>query len=108
MRRPASLRRAAVTRRVHDELGLVPDRMAVALPHFAYRAETDNRIVDHQRCPASVEPTDSSVALRLSPESAGRIGAGAHEIRFIVERRASSLDEVHQAREKSTFVVPRR
>ncbi len=66
--RPGETLRAAVTRRVHDELGVVPDRMAVALPDFAYRAEMDNRIVEHELCPVVVATVDPSVALRLAPD----------------------------------------
>ena len=42
--------------------------MAVALPDFAYRAEMDNRIVEHELCPVVVATVDPSVALRLTPD----------------------------------------
>ena len=65
---PGETLRAAVIRRLYDELGVVPDRMAVALPDFAYRAEMDNRIVEHELCPVVVATVDPSVALRLAPD----------------------------------------
>lgn len=50
--------RSAVTRRLRDELGLSPRRMALAIPDFTYRATMDNGIVEHEVCPVVVAEVD--------------------------------------------------
>ncbi|MEY2687295.1 MAG: hypothetical protein RL375_1493 [Pseudomonadota bacterium] len=77
-----------------------------------YRVSADGLPGLHLRDAAEIEvlPTEArwiSVALRLPPESAAQARAGAHEIHFSIERRASVGDEARSLREKSTFVVPR-
>jgi isopentenyl-diphosphate delta-isomerase type 1 len=50
--------REAVVRRLDDELGLVPRRLAVAIPDFAYRAVMDDGTVEHELCPVLVAEVD--------------------------------------------------
>ncbi len=52
--RPGETLRAAVARRLHDELGLRADRMSLAVSDFTYRAVMDNGIVEHELCPVVV------------------------------------------------------
>lgn len=51
--------RAAVTRRLHDELGIGPRRMALAIADFTYRATMDNGVVEHELCPVVVAEVDA-------------------------------------------------
>ena len=55
---PGETLRRAVERRLRDELGLVPRRMAVAVPDFAYRAVMDDGTVEHELCPVVVAEVD--------------------------------------------------
>jgi len=57
---PGETLRAAVTRRLRDELGLAPRRMAVALPDFAYRAVMGDGVVEHELCPVVVAEVDEA------------------------------------------------
>ena len=60
--------RGAVERRLRDELGLVVERLAVALPDFTYRAAMDDGTVEHERCPVLV------AEVKGDPEAASRRG----------------------------------
>ena len=51
---PGETLRAAVARRLRDELGVAPSGMALAVPDFTYRAVMDNGIVEHELCPVVV------------------------------------------------------
>jgi geranylgeranyl diphosphate synthase, type I len=55
---PGETLRQAVERRLRDELGLVPRRMALAVPDFAYRAVMDDGTVEHELCPVVVAEVD--------------------------------------------------
>jgi isopentenyl-diphosphate delta-isomerase type 1 len=80
--------RAAVTRRLGDELGVRPIRMALAVPDFAYRAEMSDGTVEHELCPVVVAEVDG--LLRPDPAEVDdvkwmhwddlRLRAGAHEM----------------------------
>ena len=67
--------RGAVERRLRDELGLLVERLALALPDFTYRAAMDDGTVEHERCPVLVaevkgDPSpraDEVAALRWEP-----------------------------------------
>jgi len=62
--------RQAVSRRLGEELGLRPDRLAVAIPDFAYRATMDDGTVEHELCPIVV----ATVAGEPDPDPA-EVGA---------------------------------
>ncbi|MGD9835775.1 MAG: cytochrome c oxidase accessory protein CcoG [Piscinibacter sp.] len=47
------------------------------------------------------------VAVQISPDAAGSLGAGAHPLRFTITRLADAEGGAVEVREKSTFVVPR-
>ncbi len=47
------------------------------------------------------------VSVQIPPETARSLGAGAHPMRFEIERVADAQDAPATVREKSTFVVPR-
>jgi isopentenyl-diphosphate delta-isomerase type 1 len=55
---PGETLRRAVERRLRDELGLVPRRVAVAVPDFTYRAVMDDGTVEHELCPVVVAEVD--------------------------------------------------
>jgi isopentenyl-diphosphate delta-isomerase type 1 len=63
---PGESLRDAVTRRLSEELGLAPGRMALALPDFTYRAVMDNGIVEHELCPVVVAEVVGTP--RLNPD----------------------------------------
>jgi isopentenyl-diphosphate delta-isomerase type 1 len=69
--RPDESLREAVTRRLYEELGLTPRRLALALPDFVYRAERDG-MVEHELCPVVVAEVDREPALALD---AGEVDA---------------------------------
>ena len=52
--------RAAVGRRLAFELGVAARTMALALPHFQYRATMGNGIVEHELCPVVVATIDGA------------------------------------------------
>ncbi|HEX5366798.1 MAG TPA: isopentenyl-diphosphate Delta-isomerase, partial [Acidimicrobiales bacterium] len=57
--RPGETLRRAVERRLADELGLAPRRMALAIPDFAYRAAMEGGPVEHELCPVVVAEVDA-------------------------------------------------
>jgi|SoiMethySBSTD1v2_1073268.scaffolds.fasta_scaffold02009_15 geranylgeranyl diphosphate synthase, type I len=57
--RPGETLRHAVERRLGDELGLVPRRLALAIPDFVYRAEMRGGPVEHELCPVVVAEVDT-------------------------------------------------
>jgi isopentenyl-diphosphate delta-isomerase type 1 len=60
---PGETLRAAVTRRLRDELGVAPRRMSLAISDFTYRAVMDNGVVEHELCPVVVADTDDDLVL---------------------------------------------
>jgi isopentenyl-diphosphate delta-isomerase len=48
----------AVTRRLHDELGVVPLSIQLVLPRFRYRAVAPNGLVENEICPVYVAALD--------------------------------------------------
>ena len=46
--------RAAVTRRLREELGVTADGIGVAVADFTYRAVMANGVVEHEVCPVVV------------------------------------------------------
>jgi len=55
--------RAAVMRRLDEELGLVPTDVAVVLPDFAYRATMPDGTTEHELCPVVVARVDGEPRL---------------------------------------------
>ncbi len=60
---PSETLRAAVTRRLRDELGVTARRIALAIPDFTYRAVMDTGVVEHELCPVVVAETDDEPVL---------------------------------------------
>jgi isopentenyl-diphosphate delta-isomerase type 1 len=60
---PGETLRDAVTRRLRDELGMTPRRMALAIPDFTYRAVMSNGVVEHELCPVVVAECDGEPVL---------------------------------------------
>jgi geranylgeranyl diphosphate synthase, type I len=56
--RPGEALGDAVRRRLHDELGVAPDRLGLAVPDFAYRAAVPGGPVEHELCPVVVAEVD--------------------------------------------------
>lgn len=50
--------RAAVVRRVREELAVTPVHLALAIPDFTYRAAMDDGVVEHELCPVVVALVD--------------------------------------------------
>jgi geranylgeranyl diphosphate synthase type I len=60
---PGEPLRDAVARRLRDELGISPRRMALAIPDFVYRAVMPNGVVEHELCPVVVAECDADPVL---------------------------------------------
>ena len=60
---PGETLRAAVTRRLQDELGLTVRTMGLAISDFTYRVVMDNGMVEHEVCPVVVAEIDSEPSL---------------------------------------------
>ncbi len=60
---PGETLRAAVARRLGDELGITARRMALAVSDFTYRAVMDNGVVEHEVCPVIVAEVDDEPVL---------------------------------------------
>ena len=76
---------------------------ATGLPELVIKVQRDIRI-------GPAEALWLPLALRLPPEVAERVGAGAHKIEFTIERvedRDGDTDSPRRQVEKSTFMVPR-
>ncbi len=54
----------AIIRRVPEELGVAPENVWIALPHFRYRAVSPQGIVENELCPVAVGRIDG---VRLVP-----------------------------------------
>ena len=81
-----------------------------ATQHYRVAASGLDGLALAQPVRVEVEPAQQrwvSVALRLPPQQAARLGSGVHEIHFSVERQAGAGESAYQRQEKSTFVVPR-
>ena len=63
---PGESLRGAAERRLRDELGLVSQRMALAIPDFTYRAVMDDGTVEHEVCPVVIAEVD--VEPMLNPD----------------------------------------
>jgi geranylgeranyl diphosphate synthase type I len=57
--RPGETLRHAVERRLRDELGVRPCRLALAVPDFVYRATMPDGPVEHELCPVVVAEIDA-------------------------------------------------
>ncbi|MGB8022142.1 MAG: isopentenyl-diphosphate Delta-isomerase [Candidatus Nanopelagicales bacterium] len=64
--RPGESPRAAVQRRLQEELGVAGIALRMALPHFSYRAVDDSGIVENEICPVWVGRVEG----RLAPDPA--------------------------------------
>lgn len=66
---PGETLRAAVSRRLGDDLGVRPSRMALAIPDFTYRATMPNGVMEHELCPVVLAESDDTPA--LNPDEVG-------------------------------------
>ncbi|GAA0518403.1 isopentenyl-diphosphate Delta-isomerase [Saccharopolyspora subtropica] len=57
---PGEDMRAAITRRLGEELGLTVHALELALPGFQYRAVMDNGVVENEKCPVFAAFTDAT------------------------------------------------
>ncbi|SFS95763.1 isopentenyl-diphosphate Delta-isomerase [Saccharopolyspora flava] len=57
---PEEEMKAAITRRLGEELGLTVRGLELALPAFRYRATMDNGVAENEMCPVFVAFTDST------------------------------------------------
>jgi geranylgeranyl diphosphate synthase, type I len=60
---PGETLRAAVGRRLREELGVTARRMSLAVSDFTYRAVMSNGVVEHEVCPVVVVETDDEPVL---------------------------------------------
>ena len=107
--------RAALARQVED--GVIENvyqlqiMNATELPQrYRVSAEGLPGLALREAVQVDVAPTEArwiAVTLRLPPEAAAGLKAGAHPVRFTIERQASPVDAVFAEHEKSTFVIPR-
>ena len=99
--------RGAVERRLRDELGLLVERLALALPDFTYRAAMEDGTVEHERCPVLIAevkgdpmPRADEVAdLRWEPwpDLVGRAAAGAGQLSPWSVAQVALLDEMAES-----------
>ncbi|MCW2903448.1 MAG: isopentenyl-diphosphate Delta-isomerase [Streptosporangiaceae bacterium] len=68
--------REAVLRRLRDELGVFAENLTPLLPEFSYRAEMDNGVVEHERCPVvrALYRAPVSGPVRPNPEEVAAAG----------------------------------
>ncbi|MBV9950596.1 MAG: isopentenyl-diphosphate Delta-isomerase [Acidimicrobiia bacterium] len=78
--------REAVVRRLDQELGLTPRRLAVAIPDFAYRATMDDGTIEHELCPVLVAEVDGEP--HLNPAEVDAVDW----VDWTALRRRASLD----------------
>ncbi|HKY68032.1 MAG TPA: isopentenyl-diphosphate Delta-isomerase, partial [Acidimicrobiales bacterium] len=88
--RPGETLRHAVERRLADELGLRPRRLALAIPDFVYRAAMDDGPVEHELCPVVVAEVDGQPAPDPT-EVDGVAWVGWEDLRSRAERDPGSL-----------------
>ncbi|POM22922.1 Isopentenyl-diphosphate Delta-isomerase [Actinomadura rubteroloni] len=64
---PGERLRAAVARRLGEELGVTPDTITPVLPAFRYRAVAEDGTVEYERCPV-VRVTTAGTGVRPNPD----------------------------------------
>lgn len=80
---------AAITRRLHDELGMTADDIRVMLPNYRYRTPPYNGIIENEFCPVYFAKATSTV--QPNPDEVGEYKWMTWDT-FVAEAMADTSD----------------